>query len=358
MSVNLRFALRCLLLASGVALVTAAVVIVDAELFGQRALAETAPRFEAYFVLRSALALTLAWLVVSNIYRHRDHSSAFQVGWNEGMRGTRAITIAGIALALLSAALMLTSPNVFDRLGREDSVVEWASAVLLFVGSFGLAAAAVTSRGRASGISVAALVLCGLLFLIAMEEVSWFQRVLGITTPPAIAEINRQNEINLHNVFTDQTENAYYFFAFTYLVLLPFLAEAAPHRLVENLNYVPSRFVVVLGSMTTSFSYEMWNIFWLQFSAFVSVAVLMAYVVAAIRLRRRSEAIIFASATVVLVAIHLVVILAGPSLERSWGDTEFKELFLALGLAIAALEMAGRLLHKQPAAPGMREECC
>ena len=34
-------------------------------------------------------------------------------------------------------------------------------------------------------------------------------------------EINHQDEITLHNIVTDQVENAYYFGAFIFLVLLP-----------------------------------------------------------------------------------------------------------------------------------------
>jgi len=37
--------------------------------------------------------------------------------------------------------------------------------------------------------------------LIAGEEASWGQWFLGFETPPAIAEVNHQGELNLHNVY-------------------------------------------------------------------------------------------------------------------------------------------------------------
>jgi hypothetical protein len=37
-------------------------------------------------------------------------------------------------------------------------------------------------------------------FLVAGEEVSWGQRLLGMGTPEALAEVNVQGETNLHNI--------------------------------------------------------------------------------------------------------------------------------------------------------------
>jgi hypothetical protein len=40
-----------------------------------------------------------------------------------------------------------------------------------------------------------------LLFLfVGGEEISWGQRIIGVTTPESLAVINVQNEINLHNI--------------------------------------------------------------------------------------------------------------------------------------------------------------
>jgi hypothetical protein len=39
------------------------------------------------------------------------------------------------------------------------------------------------------------------LFFIAGEEISWGQRILGLETPETLDEINRQGEINIHNIY-------------------------------------------------------------------------------------------------------------------------------------------------------------
>lgn len=46
-----------------------------------------------------------------------------------------------------------------------------------------------------------------LFFLGAGEEISWGQRILGIETPPELAEINAQGETTLHNLDIFQGEN-------------------------------------------------------------------------------------------------------------------------------------------------------
>ena len=64
-------------------------------------------------------------------------------------------------------------------------------------------------------------------FVMAMEEVSWFQRVLEIDTPKAF-DNNMQKEMNLHNFATNAVENVYYMGAFIFLVILPFLRSMFP----------------------------------------------------------------------------------------------------------------------------------
>jgi hypothetical protein len=44
------------------------------------------------------------------------------------------------------------------------------------------------------------LPLAAACFLVAGEEVSWGQRLLGLGTPGALAEVNVQGETNLHNI--------------------------------------------------------------------------------------------------------------------------------------------------------------
>ena len=284
---TLDFGARCVLLFLGVALAFAVVASVDALFFDELLLAERPPQGGLYFALRTALACMMALLVVGDIYRNRSEASAFETVRRGSVSGVLAASIV-VILALASAALLRLDPVQFSQLAVEDSVFEWASAAALFGGSLLLLATVIKlarqPHGHRRGI-FPALLLSGLLFLIAMEEISWFQRVFDLHTPPWLMEINHQDEMNLHNIVTDQVENAYYFGAFIFLVLLPFIADAAPRwRLVERFgDFVPGRFVVVVGAMATAFCYAMWNILWIQFSVFASVFILIAYAAAAVR---------------------------------------------------------------------------
>ncbi|MCJ7599595.1 MAG: hypothetical protein MUO41_13440, partial [Methyloceanibacter sp.] len=301
---TLSFGARCVLLFIGVALAFAVVAPVDALFFDQPLLVERPPQGGLYFALRTALACMMARLVVGEVYRNRSEASAFETVRRGSVPGILTASIV-VILALASAALLRLDPVQFSQLAVEDSVFEWASAAALFGGSLLLLATVIKlarqPHGHRRGI-FPALLLSGLLFLIAMEEISWFQRVFDLHTPVWLMEINHQDEMNLHNIVTDQVENAYYFGAFIFLVLLPFVADAAPRwRLVERFaNFVPGRFVVVVGAVATAFCYAMWNILWIQFSVFASVFILIAYAAAAVRGERRGEAAMFIGAAIAL----------------------------------------------------------
>jgi hypothetical protein len=55
-------------------------------------------------------------------------------------------------------------------------------------------------RQHQIAITVTLILLCLGTFVLAGEEISWGQRVLGIATPAELADVNAQSEMNLHNV--------------------------------------------------------------------------------------------------------------------------------------------------------------
>lgn len=73
-----------------------------------------------------------------------------------------------------------------------------------------------------------------LFFFGAGEEISWGQRIFGIETPPALAELNKQDEFNFHNL--SALENSRFFtadrlfdmFWASFAVLTPALALILP----------------------------------------------------------------------------------------------------------------------------------
>ena len=111
---------------------------------------------------------------------------------------TNSAAIAGgaVVLALLFVVLNAAAPSVLADLTVEDGVVEYLTA-----GAFLLAAVAFGIAGlRRTGRTLWAIPLGLACFLVAGEEVSWGQRILGLGTPERLAEINVQGETNLHNI--------------------------------------------------------------------------------------------------------------------------------------------------------------
>ena len=83
----------------------------------------------------------------------------------------------------------------------EDSVIEWGTSLAILATSV-LAVVVGRSLWR-EGLraqAVAYWVLAVLLVFAAGEEISWGQRVLGVETPESVRDINRQDELNFHNL--------------------------------------------------------------------------------------------------------------------------------------------------------------
>ncbi len=108
-------------------------------------------------------------------------------------------------ILILAAGSWHTIEKVeYKKFVAEDGVVEYLTAILYMIcGIFAL----LLSKKRAFflqnwprkifvvGCTLAAVAF----FLVAGEEISWGQRLLGLETPAVIADQNRQGEINLHN---------------------------------------------------------------------------------------------------------------------------------------------------------------
>ena len=96
--------------------------------------------------------------------------------------------------------LLVVVPPTRDlayRLQLENSVIEWLTFLLLFLGGvFALRAVA-----RTAGLARTMLLLGGLAFLVAAgEEIAWGQYLLGGPISEEWAAANRQGETTLHNL--------------------------------------------------------------------------------------------------------------------------------------------------------------
>ena len=111
--------------------------------------------------------------------------------------------VGAVAIVFSYAALFILGPAATDLWVREDGIVEWLGAVSLLAGS--ILFFLILIRGRRDGQLVAfkQIVVAGLALLFfvgAGEEISWGQRIFGVATPPELQTLNKQGELNLHNL--------------------------------------------------------------------------------------------------------------------------------------------------------------
>ena len=116
---------------------------------------------------------------------------------------SRAVTYAPVLLLGASALFLLMPPTARLSLWMlsEDRPVE-ALTFFAFMGASLMAGrlAWMHRRGFQWWVPGVYVLLALAFFGIGMEEVSWGQRWLGFETPDALRGVNRQDEVNLHNI--------------------------------------------------------------------------------------------------------------------------------------------------------------
>lgn len=109
---------------------------------------------------------------------------------------------AACAMLCLFYIWHLVAPQSLAYHCREDRIVEYSTAVFFLLASFAMIAFVVRQKKmRATAIQMTFPICWALLFFIfAGEEISWGQRLIGLETPEALASVNKQNELNIHNI--------------------------------------------------------------------------------------------------------------------------------------------------------------
>ncbi|GGY81534.1 hypothetical protein ACFFTM_07370 [Pseudoduganella plicata] len=112
----------------------------------------------------------------------------------------------GIAINIFILGLAVTWSGDAAKLHRllvEDGIVEWMQFLCFAVLSGMLGFATVQRWQRQPGMRLEILALAGLTALVALaalEEISWFQRILHVESPEFFLQNNKQAETNLHNL--------------------------------------------------------------------------------------------------------------------------------------------------------------
>ncbi len=312
-------------------------------------LEEGKPILSQAYALRSlffmvASAITIALVHQQAVYKKQRQTLllAEQQLWSN-----RQKTVAWISLfaVLFSLGLLFFQPATFSYLAQEDVLIEPLSALFLFASSAVFVSQAWrVCRQKISNryiIVVGLCILALILFFIAMEEVSWFQRVAKFETPDAFS-LNAQGEFNLHNFATDRVEYAFYTGTFFYLIVLPFLhlTSVIPKRFKGLENFIGGSFTLCLSSIFVAYNYDMWNAFPTQLSYFLTIFMLSSLCVLS---RSAQVKRTFAVFIVTLIITQIVFLWLGGTTSRIWDVTEYKEGFIAFSFFLYSLDVRNNL---------------
>ena len=264
-----------------------------------------------------------------------------------GSLSTMAV-FANFMLSLSFLLLFVLAPDFFSLLSLEDQIIEWTSFGFLMLG-FGLfmyTAWRYRKNPFLGKFVIAGISLVSLgLFIIGMEEISWFQRVLEVQTPEFF-EGNWQGEMNFHNFSTNWAENIYYFGVFVFFVVLPLIQLLFPNILKRfNIHLlVPSTFVAICAAIPFAYNYSMWNTLTIQISFFGSLAVLIVmFLLSTNQLEKK----LIVGTLLLAVTTQLIFLVNGDLFMRDWEVTEYKELLIPFVFLIYWIDLQNRLRNSE-----------
>ena len=164
---------------------------------------------------------------------------------------------------VVAAVLNDLDPNLYYRSVQEDEYLEWATFWGFIAGAYFYSAAAVWQYRQAGKLPWFVLALAAFCFLVAMEEISWGQRLLGYRPPDYFLEQNYQQEFNFHNVVdTSYRKLAMQLILLGYGVLLSALSLARPAaRILQRWRIVapPPGLIVSFLAMSVIYKWYPWS---------------------------------------------------------------------------------------------------
>lgn len=247
-----------------------------------------------------------------------------------------------LSISFIFLFLFVSDPIIFSMASLEDRLIEWSSALLSFGSAIIVAISFLKYRNnlnipKTTKVSLALLSL--VFFLIAMEEVSWFQRLLHLKTAK-IFDGNQQDEMNLHNFATDFIENIYYMGAHLFFVVLPFFYLLYPSLSDKKYLrlFIARPFITVIGTVSCAYTFEMWNVSLMQISFFSGIIILLFFTVCSTSKHERF--LIALTIILVMVTQGLFLMKGEETFLRLWEISEYKEFFIPLTSIIYSLDLS------------------
>ena len=143
-------------------------------------------------------------------------------------------------IILLIPYFYFEEPVTYVRFISEDNWGEYATFVAFSLSSFLFMGLFVFSQAKRQGLWYFLLAVAT--FFVAMEEISWGQRILDISTPEILRQVNFQGEIGFHNIRAISPDSITYlvvslgFLGYGFILPMLVLYSRRVLRLVENLN--------------------------------------------------------------------------------------------------------------------------
>ena len=312
------------------------VITVDIWYLGRGLVDEGSPEFSTVYIVRSIVILISTFVMLYSLVDvSRPKLTLDDVN---RIPAQQYCILLVIALSSLFLFLFIYQPSTFNSLSLEDGLVEWASA-LLFLGSsvivLGTFLMSRSASNTPKGTKLSLIILSLIFFVIGMEELSWLQRVFNIQTPEILGG---RAQLNVHNFATNQFENVYYFSAFLFLVILPFLrlffSFIASNTYLRL--FVPRPFIAIIGAFACAYNYDMWNVIFTQITFFGSVAILLAFSMSS---SNTNDKVGILFVLLLIIATQILFLFNGVNFERRWEVTEYKEFFIPLAFLMYAFDL-------------------
>lgn len=136
---------------------------------------------------------------------------------------------------------------------NEDDFFEWLTVICALTASVLFLLSINNREGRIN--SLIKLIMFFMFLYFGLEEISWGQRIFGWETPAGFAEINYQNETNIHNLFNPYFHMFYPIFNVCIAILLFISSKLTTENNVFMLkhykHFMPSNKFVLFGFIFT-----------------------------------------------------------------------------------------------------------
>ncbi len=140
----------------------------------------------------------------------------------------------GVLVLIIGLFLIFgeSQKNIDDTIFKEDGFFENMTILLVLISSsiffyLGIYYKAIEKK-------IFLLLFSILLFLFAMEEISWGQLIFDLQTPETLRKINYQNEINVHNIYINSYISVIYYMFFLFVSSLFLFRDKYVDLLAKN----------------------------------------------------------------------------------------------------------------------------